>query len=833
VNKLTQPSFSSQDNLQHKETLLLVDDDVIFLKLLTVFFQGKGYEVATACNGQEALDYIISNSVDLMILDQGMGSGISGLELLQKLHTDGSDVGVVMLSGNEEAGLMHDVLISGALDFIEKSNGSAFWIKLAQAVKRALHVKSLEKKMHFTNQALLESEKRYRQIFVGCKAVLLILDPLSGRIIDANKAACQYYGYALSEMLKLHISQINMLSPDEIEAEMAQAVKEKRSHFFFVHRLKNGYLRDVEVHSGPIEIEGRGYLYSIVHDITERKIYEKQLRLAATVFDTTAEAIVVTDTKNRIQAVNPSFTLVTGYSEAEVIGRNPSFLASGRQDEAFYKRMWAHLSEVGRWQGEIWNRRKNGDVYAEWLSISAVKDEKGAICQYVAVFSDITKRKKAEELIKHQASFDALTNLPNRSLFLDRLGRAMMRGKRNNNQVALMFIDLDRFKGVNDSLGHNIGDLLLQEAAVRLSQCVRETDTVSRLGGDEFTIVLPDLTHGGDVEKVAQKALDHLSEPFLISGHEIFISGSVGITTFPKDGHEIESLMRNADTAMYRAKESGRNAYCFFTSEMNEESQNKMLLERDLRRAIEREEFTVYYQPVIDVLSGKVISAEALVRWQHPEKGLLAPGFFIALAEQTGLITQIGVIVLKQVCAQIKIWQSDPVMQNIRIAVNLSPHQLQNPNVVTDLTDMIKDADIPAQCLALEITETLVMQDPEGAAQLLEDIRSLGIKVYLDDFGTGYSSLNYLKRFSFDVLKIDRSFIMDVELDEGDAALVEAIIVMAHKLGIKVVAEGVETENQRKFVSAQSCDMIQGFYYSKPIPSEEFARYCIYIETGA
>lgn len=1100
----------------HETSILVVDDDPIFLKVLEAFFKENGYQVTAVLNAEIALEHLKNNAIDLIILDHLMLPGMSGLEMLQQLHSQENPIAVVMLTGTEDEKLIVDVMKSGALDYIRKSSGEDFFANLGQAIKRALHVNALEKKMQQTNLALRESEKKYRQLFFGCKAVLLIIDPADGRIIDANKAACHFYGYHLSEILKMKIPEINTLGPDEIEKEMAQASMEKRSHFYFVHRMKDGSIRDVEVHSGPIDVDGRQHLYSIVHDIsqrrrterfvagqnrtleklarreplqdvlneltntmeeqksgahyaifsvditgeyklesapklpkafvdkvqaegmqerchlmegrcahislldddtnavcetcyarswmkdngivgahmepilssnqvmigafcafypkklgkqdelvchgylknnaslagialehykavrsieyqaeflqtiidavpapiyykgadgcyigcnsamveyyehqreellghrledffpeneiqifkecdeellesggakviegmvnrsdgerhvlahkarftspdgsfgivgavidiTDRKLYENELRLASTVFETTSEAIVVTDTKNCIQAVNPSFTHVTGYSEEEVIGRDPSFLSSGRQDGSFYQRMWVRLSKTGRWQGEIWNRRKNGDLYAEWLSISAVYNNKEEICQYVAVFSDITKRKKAEELIRHQANFDALTNLPNRNLFLDRLGRAIVRAKRNRNQVALMFIDLDRFKEVNDTLGHNVGDLLLQEAAVRLTQSVRETDTVSRLGGDEFTIVLPDLSSRGVIEKVAQKALEQLAEPFHISGYEIFVSGSVGITTFPQDGNEVESLLKNADTAMYRAKEGGRNGYRFFTSEMNEETQKRMVLERDLRHAIEHNEFIVHYQPVIDVVTGVTISAEALVRWQHPERGLLAPGFFIAMAEETGLITQIGKIVLEQVCAQIKKWHSDPILKDIRVAVNLSPRQLQNKNVVSDLEELIAKAGITAHSLALEITETLVMQDPEGAAQLLEDIRRMGIKVYLDDFGTGYSSLNYLKRFSFDVLKIDRSFIMDVEFDEGDAALVEAIIVMAHKLGIKVVAEGVENENQLGFVRSQNCDMIQGYYYSKPLPANEFSLYC-------
>jgi diguanylate cyclase (GGDEF)-like protein/PAS domain S-box-containing protein len=807
--------------------ILVVDDDLVMRKLVSCFLSDKGYETATCNNADEAFSYLRDNHVDLIVLDHLMSPGISGLQMLKQLRNKNNYVGVVMLTGAEEHEVIVEAMQAGAQDFILKTGGSEFLLKLEQGVERALRVCLLEQKMREAHEAL-EHQAEFLQTVIDAVPTPIYYKDQNGRYVGCNNAMADFIQYDKSEI-------IGKSAEDLYENDLAQTVSalDEKLYQSGGHNLeelsfmRSDGLRHILLHKARFKEPGGSFgLVGAVVDITDRKLYENELRLAQTVFDTTSEAIVVTDAKNRIQAVNPSFTHVTGYSEEEVIGRDPGFLSSGRQDKSFYYKMWVQLSQKGHWHGEIWNRRKNGDLYAEWLSISAVYSDDGEIRQYVAVFSDITKRIKAEELIRHQANYDALTNLPNRNLFLDRLSRSMMRAKRNQSQVALMFLDLDRFKSVNDTLGHNIGDLLLQEAAERVSNCVRETDTVSRLGGDEFTVIIPDLHQVNDIEKIANKILHQLSQPFLLSGHEIFVSGSVGITVFPDDGDELETLLRNADTAMYRAKEAGRNDFRFFTKEMNAEAHQQMVLEREIRKAIENEEFIVYYQPVIDVQQGRIVSCEALVRWQHPTRGIVAPDYFIAIAEETGLIDEIGRLVLKQVCQQVEEWQQDPVMKDVRVAVNLSPHQLRNRNLVGDIQAILRLCNICASSIAFEITETLVMQDPEGTAKLLDEIRALGIKIYLDDFGTGYSSLNYLKRFSFDVLKIDRSFIMDVDHDAGDAALVEAIIVMAHKLGIRVVAEGVETENQRAFVTQQACDLIQGFYYSKPVDAHAVKDFC-------
>jgi len=793
------------------------------------------------------------------------------------------------------------------------------------------------------------SEARYREMFEANKAVELLIEPATGDIVDANQAAENYYGYSRQALQQMNISDINTLSEDEIKAEMERAAEERRSHFLFRHRHATGEVRDVEVHSGPIEVEGKRLLYSIVHDVTarmegeqalreseeryhsiidttsegywlvelaslkilevndalcrmlgyereemigrqpfefadeeNRKIFayqatqhtvsrqrsyeivlkhkngqdvivrinatnmphgerkpveafafitditewkrtEEQLRIAATFFDTTSEAITVTDCDNRIVAVNPAFTMITGYSEEEALGRDPSFLSSGRNNAAFYRSMWDTLMRMGRWQGEIWNRRKNGEIYPEWLSIVAIRDDKGVVNQYMAVFSDITKRKKDEEKIWRQANYDALTGLPNRNLFKDRLDQAMHAAHREKSRLALMFIDLDRFKWVNDTLGHASGDLLLQETARRLKRCVRETDTVARLGGDEFTILLNDVHSTGNVDRISEALLSCMSEPFDLDGKEAFVSGSIGITLYPGDAENMEQLLGNADAAMYSAKASGRNIFRYYTQEMNEATQRRLMLEADLRRVLERDELLLYYQPIVDGY-GNVAGAEALLRWQHPEYGFIAPDEFIPLAEEVGMIVPIEQWVMRKACTDAVRFQACD-QSSFFMSVNVSSVQCKSDQCRHVLAEVLNESGLNPDCLKLEITERVMMENTESVIALLREVRAMGVRLAVDDFGTGYSSLSYLKQFPIDVLKIDRAFIEGLPDDRDNVALVEAIVAMAHSLNLQVVGEGVENADQLVFLRSLGCDLIQGFHFSHPLPADDFIAY--------
>ncbi len=560
---------------------------------------------------------------------------------------------------------------------------------------------------------------------------------------------------------------------------------------------------------------------AVKEDVTHLKQAEDQLQLAAAVFEVASEAIMVSDGENRIETVNNSFTDITGYSLEEVVGKSPSLLKSGRHSETFYERMLLSLDEKGRWEGEIWNRRKNGEIYPQWLSIKTIHDDKGKIIRYISLFSDITHRKKNEERILYQANYDALTGLPNRSLFMDRLQRAVIRAERSKTQIALLFIDLDRFKNVNDTLGHASGDLLLQEASRRLTSLVRKTDTVARLGGDEFTVIIQDLTDFVLIETLVEKLLEHLSAPYNLENNVAFVSASIGITVYPNDGKNVEELLKNADAAMYQAKDGGRNLSQFFTVEMNNAAHERRDLETALHQALEREEFVLHYQPIVDADSHKLVSCEALLRWHQPEHGNVFPDKFIPLAEDTGLIVPIGEWVLQQACREAMIWakknENPP-----KVSVNLSTRQFKRSDVVELIRTTLEATGLPAERLTLEITESLLVADDQSIIRQLNGIRELGCDLSIDDFGTGYSSLSYLRRFPITTLKIDRAFILDLPDDPEASALVSAILSMAKSLKLKVVAEGVETREQLEHLNNEGCELIQGYYFSPPVPIEAF-----------
>jgi diguanylate cyclase (GGDEF)-like protein/PAS domain S-box-containing protein len=556
-------------------------------------------------------------------------------------------------------------------------------------------------------------------------------------------------------------------------------------------------------------------------DISERKRQEESLALAASIYQLSGEAIVVTDVDNLIIDVNPAFTRITGYRLDEVRGKNPGVLKSGRHGTDFYQEMWHSLLTRGHWQGEIWDRRKNGAVYAKWANISVIRGPDDSIQRYVAQFSDITEKKLKDDLIWTQANYDTLTGLPNRRLLRDRLEQEILKTQRSQQNIALLFIDLDRFKEVNDTLGHALGDELLVEAARRISGCVRESDTVARLGGDEFTVILPGISDNPHADKVAQSILQTLATPFALGSESVYITASIGITLYPEDAGEPEELLKQADQAMYVAKSNGRNRFSHFTASMQAAANARLALTNDLRRALVQDELLLHYQPIIDLATGCIVKAEALLRWQHAGRGLIAPGTFIPLAEETGLILEIGSQVFRQVLDTLTRWQQRYGL-TIPIGINKSPLQFASGH--NDWTRRLIELELPGDSIVIEITEGLLLNDSSEIRHRLYELRDLGVEIAIDDFGTGFSSLAYLKKFHIDYLKIDRSFIASLPDNSNDLALVEAIIVMARKLGIKTVAEGVETITQRDQLIACGCDYAQGYLFSHPLPLHEFER---------
>ncbi len=565
---------------------------------------------------------------------------------------------------------------------------------------------------------------------------------------------------------------------------------------------------------------------TLTKEITQRRKAEDGLRLSAKVFEQNSEAIMITDADYAIVSVNRAFTQITGYSEVEAIGRNPRFLASGRQNQSYYQNFYEALERTGLWRGEIWNKRKNGEIFPQWSTVSVLRDDAGAITHYIAVFLDITERKKEEEHIQYLANYDVLTGLPNRYLLGDRLENALNMAQRHETKLAVLFIDLDHFKNVNDSLGHDVGDELLKTISLRLKACLRRSDTIARQGGDEFIALLGDLNSEDEVTFVAEKMIDSLRGEFKVGEHQLSISLSIGVSIYPDDGDSAVQLLRNADLAMYRAKDSGRSQFQYYEASMNVKALKRMQLENDLRNAISKEQLMLYYQPKVNTLSGAVVGMEALLRWNHPQQGFISPAEFIPVAEESGLINEIGDWVLRQAVLQQRIWQSQGY-QIVPIAVNLSARQFGQKGVVEKIQAILREVGIPPHYIELELTESLLMDMGHNSLAVMNQLSEAGFDLSLDDFGTGYSSLSRLKLLPVKSLKIDQSFVRDIASDENDEAIVNATAVLAHALEMKVIAEGVETQEQLDFIRDLMCEEYQGYLFSRPLPAAEVVKYLV------
>jgi diguanylate cyclase (GGDEF)-like protein/PAS domain S-box-containing protein len=557
----------------------------------------------------------------------------------------------------------------------------------------------------------------------------------------------------------------------------------------------------------------------------ERKMIEQNLQIAAIAFES-QEGMLVTDANRVILRVNSAFTLITGYSEDEIIGKHPGMLSSGRHDMDFYANMWESIVNTGSWEGEVWNRRKNGEVYPAHLTFTAVKGRDGTTVNYVATLVDITSRKSAEEEIQHLAYYDSLTGLPNRRLLMDRLSQALVTSARGKGGGAILFLDLDHFKTLNDTLGHDVGDMLLKQAAERLTSCVREGDTVARIGGDEFVIMLEGLSDSifeaaRQAEIICEKILGTLNQAYQLNTYEYHSTTSIGATLF--SGHEVGSdeLLKQADIAMYQSKTAGRNAIRFFDPVMQEVINNRAVLERELHKAFDNDQFQLHYQLQVNNL-GQALGAEALIRWMHPERGMVLPFHFISLAEEIGLILPIGKWVIETACAQLKIWQQSVFTKDIVLSINVSAKQFRQADFIEQIQDAVNRHGINPSLLKLELTESLLLEDVEEIIITMTTLREIGVQFSLDDFGTGYSSLMYLKRLPLNQLKIDQSFVRDLITDVSDQAIVHTIIAMAKSLSLDIIAEGVETEEQLQFLLNKGCTCYQGYLFSRPLPIMQF-----------
>jgi diguanylate cyclase (GGDEF)-like protein/PAS domain S-box-containing protein len=692
-------------------------------------------------------------------------------------------------------------------------------------------IKQLQIELADTNRGLLalaveleESEEKYSSILKNAAESILTFTE-EGIIETFNPAVSLLFGYDEHELIGLNISKLiptfTQIAPElHLEENISQP-----SGFPVIYGFhKNGTKFPIEFTLGKPVYKCKRQWLVIIRDITERKKAEEGLRLMAKIFEGSTDAIVITDTNNRIINTNEAFTTITGYEESEISGKHPAILGSHKHSSDFYSDIKDALSKKGAWCGEIWAKRKNDEIYPIWLSIYIVKDENNIhITHFVGIFSDITARKAAESQLRQLAHYDALTGLANRTQFLERLKWSIDVAKRDNKKTALMFLDLDRFKWINDTLGHQAGDKLLIEVANRLNESVREVDTVSRLAGDEFTIILNHLHDEQQAGIVAKKILNALEVPMILEGREVFISSSIGITIYPTDAKTVNQLIKHADTAMYYAKERGRNNYQYFSHSMNQKVLDELEMETNLRQALKNQEFSLNYQPQFNLKTKELIGLEVLLRWKHPILGFISPSVFIPHAEKNDLIIMIGDWVLNTACQRSMAWQKAG-LKPVRISVNLSGVQLKQHDLIEKVSRVLENTKLSPKFLELELTEGVLMDNAEMTINTLGKLKKMGIRLSIDDFGTGYSSLSYLKRFPIDTLKIDQSFIRDITTDADDDAIASTIIAMAHNLRLKVIAEGVENQKQVTILEQKGCDEVQGYFFGRPLTEQNLCK---------
>lgn len=688
-----------------------------------------------------------------------------------------------------------------------------------------------ERKNH--ESSLASSNKRLNALIEAIPDAIFLKDSESRWLVtnEPAKQLFQLHGLAWQNKTEMELAQLHPEFRAAHEICLAgdqKAWEVGHLSLFLETMVDHGLPQDFEVRKMPIfdEQGERQALLIIGRNITDRKQAEQAQRIAATAFES-QQGMAITDAQRLVLRVNKTFTEITGYSAAEVVGRNPRLLASGRHDSAFYAAMWASIERDGSWQGEIWNRRKSGEIYPEWLTISAVKDAAGRATHYVAAFTDITSRKTAEDQINNLAFYDPLTHLPNRRLLMDRLEQAWTASVRRRRKNALLFIDLDNFKTLNDTLGYIQGDLLLEQVAKRLTNCVREGDTVARLGGDEFVMLLEDLSESeleaaNQAKAVSEKILFALNQSYQLGNGDHHSTPSIGVALFGGEQQEsIDAPLKHAELAMYQTKTAGRNAVSFYDPQMQVEVAARAALEADLRAAVLADQFILYYQAQV-VGDGRLTGVEALVRWQHPKRGLVPPAEFIALAEETGLILPLGQWVLETACKQLAQWATRPETARLSVAVNVSARQFHHKDFVDQVLAVLEHSGANPKRLKLELTESLLVDDVEGIIAKMSALKAIGVSFSLDDFGTGYSSLSYLKRLPLDQLKIDQGFVRNILTDPNDAAIAKMVIVLAESLGLTVIAEGVEIEAQKDFLAHQGCHAYQGYFFGRPMPVGDF-----------
>jgi len=803
-----------------RRTVLVVEDNPGDARLVEFYLReetANPFRILKADKLAVAMDTLAAEHVDVVLLDLSLPDSF-GLATLARLRAERPLVPVVVLTGTNDEALALEALRQGAQDYLVKGQGDGDLVR--RAIRYALERSRVD-------VALRRSEDRFRAVFENAGVGVVLCDA-EGRFVEANPAFCSMIGYSEAE-LKLLTSK-DVTHPEDVDRHEGLRDEMRAGGRDFYHLTKRylakdgrilwGSLTVTAVREAGIDDADMRFTVTVVEDITEKKRLEDHMRLAATVFESSGDGLFVTDAHSRIVHVNPAFTEITGFEAGDVMGKTPKVLSSGRHDREFYERMWEALHATGKWQGEIWDRRKSGEMFAGWQNIAAVRNSMGEITNYVAVISDITSRKQVEERLSYQANHDPLTRLPNRSLFQERLSRAVARAHRNQSLVALLFIDLDKFKQVNDTLGHLAGDMLLQQVAERLTGATRQGDTVARLSGDEFTVILEDVQDPRDAAVVAHKILHMLADSFDLGGQDAHISSSIGVALYPADAGDPQTLVKLADAAMYRAKHLGRNTCQFHSEAVNAQAFERLALENALRLALERQEFVVHYQPIFEFKTGRMVAVEALLRWRHPEVGMVVPAQFMALAEETGLIVPIGGWVLETACAQARAWR-DAGFRDLQVHVNLSGRQLRQPDLVESIAQALETAGLPPNALVLEVPEASVVDKGHDPAAIFARVTALGLGLAIDEFGSGYSSFAFLRRLPAQVLKMAQGFVRNVANSSDDTEIATAIVAVARGLHMSVVAPGVETAEQLAFLNSFGCDRVQGFLLARPMPADE------------
>ncbi len=796
-----------------KGTIVVVEDERIVAFDLKNRLEALGYQVdALASSGEQAQQRVELFRPDLVLMDIHLEGEMDGIETAQRIHQR-FRTPVVFLTAYAEEETLQRAQATLPFGYLVKPFKSQ---ELHATIQMALARRAAE-------LAVERSETRLRLALDAAELGVWEWDAATGQITTGGHSDT-ILGSAqepLGDTWEAFLQRVHPAERDAVEAVLREALADRFPRNLAFRYLKgNGDVGWIETHvKGYAGVNGTpARLLGVIKDITERRRMEERLQQAGVVFETTLEGIFILDATHRIVAVNPAFTAMTGYAPEDVVGRDPEeFLHARRHGDQFYPRL--ETAEGGQWQGETHCRRNNGEVFPAWKNVSVVRDAAGAVTHYVAAFSDISALRRAEERLHHLAYHDPLTGLPNRMLFNDRLDQTLERAKRNKGRCALLFLDLDGFKGINDTLGHASGDLLLQTLACRIQQCMRRSDTAARLGGDEFVVIMDDIAHAEDSIWLARRLLDALAMPVELAGERIAVSASIGMSVYPEDGTDRSALLKAADTALYSAKSQGRNRCCFYTRELASRAAERMSIEQGLKRALEHNQFRLRYQPQVSLDGNAIIGVEALVRWQHPQEGLILPGRFIAVAEESGLIEPLGQWVLRAACAEMAAWNR-ATGRPIRLAVNVSARQFARDGFYDIVRDVLAETDFPAALLELEITET-ALQIVEHNRKPLAELKDLGVSIAIDDFGTGYSSLSVLKHLPIDRMKIDRSFIRDIPDDANDVAIVEAILSLGRTLGLSVTAEGVETEAQLEVLRGFGCSEIQGYLFSPPRPLNE------------